>query len=284
MAWICALRRRIRSVWLVSAGISYLKSAIIFRGMDIHRCIYDRNGSEIYDISDGRVVKIIHDLSSFELTVVRFLVDMNPRLRSCVDILTVASDRYEMRRYDGHIEVGAYGRRHWRSIGRQCLAFLEDFHHVTGMAHMDIKKANILVDRQSDTFHVGDFGNAEYPWREPRLLREFDAKTKWYYLAMGGELDQPLYSWRMDLVALGHVLASLQFNYVGRYETECWSKREGRGTLTDDATLELRSAEIKEALALEPYFSRLTIVPWSAAAPPPRAFYQELAALLGHNT
>jgi len=248
--------------------------------MEHYRCIYDRNGSVIYDISDGRVVKVIHDLSSFELTVVRLLQDMNPPLRSCVDILATATDRYEMRRYDGHVEVGVYGRRHWRPIGQQCLAFLEDFHHVTGMAHMDIKKANILVDRKMDTFHVGDFGNAEYPWKEPRLLREYDANTKWYYLAMGGELEQPPYSWRMDLVALGHVLASLQFNYVGRYETACWEKREGRGSLTDEAVLELRSTEIKEAIALEPYFARLVSVPWTAAAPPPRSFYQELAGLL----
>lgn len=247
--------------------------------MEHHRCIYNKNGSEIYDLSDGRVVKIIHDPDTVELFVVRLLRDLNPRPRSCVDILAVATDRYEMRRYDGHVEVGVYGRRHWRSIGHRCLAFLEDFHHVTGMAHMDIKKANILVDRQKGTFHVGDFGNAEYPWRDQRLLRDFDVSTKWYYLAMGGELDQPLYSWRMDLVALGHVLVSLQYNYVGRYETECWEKREGRGSLTDEAVLELRSTEIKEALALEPYFSRLTTVPWTAAAPPPRSFYQELADL-----
>jgi hypothetical protein len=243
-----------------------------------HRCIYNKNGSEIYDLSDGRVVKIIHDLDSFELAVVRLLRGMNPPLRSCVEILPEPKecDRYAMRHYDGHIEVEAYTRFYWRSIGRQCLAFLEDFHHVTGMAHMDIKKANILINRQTNTFHVADFGNAEYPWKEPRLLREYDANTKWYYLAMGGELDQPVYSWRMDLVALGYMLASLQPNYVGRFESECWEKREGRGILTDEATLALRA---KDVAALEPYFARLTIVPWTAAAPPPCSFYQELAEL-----
>ena len=240
--------------------------------------IYDKNGSKIYDMSGGWVKKILDEQMSEELKVAVRVFDAKPR--SSVLIREVGYDWYLMQRYDGTIQPGPFARSHWRQIAVQVLAFLEDFHHIVGLAHLDIKKGNLFVDRINKSFHVGDFGNAERPTATARLLDTFDANTKWYYVAMGCELTEPHLSWRTDLVALGYMLASLQPNEdVWRFESECWEKRIGGGVLTDEATLELRRKEIGRIYALEPYFARLVIVPWTAVEPPPRSFYQELAGL-----
>ena len=244
-------------------------------------CIYDKNGAKIYDVSGGSVIKVIADPDNHELRIIRRVMRAN--IRSCVEFPAenrTGLDWYAMRRYDGHLEADEFGRSQWRSIGVQVLAFLEDLHHELGMAHMDIKKTNILVNRLSGTVHVCDFANAESPAVVTRNLRTFDPNTKWYYVGFGCELDQPMVSWRTDLVALGYLLASLQPNWTWRFEAECWEKREGRGILSEEATLELRRQEMMCYRVLEPYFTRLTLLPWTAAAEPPaRSFYQELAAL-----
>ena len=185
-----------------------------------------------------------------------------------------------MRRYDGHLNCGPFARSKWRQIAVQILAFLEDFHHDVGLAHLDIKKGNVFVDLSNETFHVGDFGNAERPTATARPLSSFEANTKWYYVAMGCELTEPHVSWRTDFVALGYLLASLQPNEdVWQFEAECWKKRVMDGVLSDEALLELRRKEIRRIRALEPYFARLVTVPWNAVEPPPRSFYHELAEL-----
>lgn len=213
-----------------------------------------------------------------ELKIAVRVFDANPR--NSVFIQEVGYDWYLMRRYDENIQPGAYARSQWRKIAVQLLAFLEDFHHDVGLAHLDIKKGNVFVDRKNGTFHVGDFGNAERPTAAARPLGSFEANTKWYYVAMGCELTEPHISWRTDLVALGYLLASLQPNEdAWRFEPECWAKRVTDNGLTDEATLELRRKEIGRVYALEPYFARLVIVPWAAVEPPPRSFYQELAGL-----
>jgi len=243
-------------------------------------CIYNKNGAKIYDISGGYVVKVISDPENHELRIVRRV--MRESIRSCVEFPEEnrsGINWYAMRRYDGHLEADEFGRSQWRSIGVQILAFLEDFHHGLGMVHMDIKKTNILVDRQQGTVHVCDFANAESPAVVTRHLRTFDPNTKWYYIGFGCEFDQPMVSWRTDLVALGYLLASLQPNWTWRFEAECWEKREGRGILGEEATVELRRQEMRRYPDLEPYFARLTLLPWTAVDPPARSFYQELAAL-----
>jgi len=243
--------------------------------------IYDRNGSKIYDISDGWVKKILDEQMAEELKVAVRVFDAKPR--SSVLIREIGYDWYVMRRYDGTIQPGPFARSTWRQLAVQVLAFLEDFHHNVGLAHLDIKKGNLFIDRTNKSFHVGDFGNAERPTAAARPLSSFDANTKWYYVAMGCELTEPHISWRTDFVALGYMLASLQPNEdVWQFESECWKKRVMDGVLSDEATLELRQKEISRIYALEPYFARLVIVPWNAVEPPPRSFYQELAGLFTH--
>ena len=240
--------------------------------------IYDKNGSKIYDISGRWVKKILEELMAEELKIAIRVFDANPR--SSVYIQEVGYDWYLMQRYDGNIQPGPFARSTWRQLAVQVLAFLEDFHHDVGLAHLDIKKGNVFIDRSKGTFHVGDFGNAERPTAAARPLSSFEANTKWYYVAMGCELTEPHISWRTDLVALGYLLASLQPNEdEWRFESECWAKRVTDDGLTDEATLELRRKEISGVIMLQPYFARLVIVPWASLEPPPRAFYQELAGL-----
>jgi serine/threonine protein kinase len=240
--------------------------------------IYDRNGSKIYDISGGWVKKVLDKQMAEELKIAVRVFDAKPR--SSVLIREIGYDWYVMRRYDGTIQPGPFARSTWRQLAVQMLAFLEDFHHNVGLAHLDIKKGNVLVDLSNRTFHVGDFGNAERPTEAARSLSSFDDNTKWYYVAMGCELTEPHVSWRADFVALGYMLASLQLNEdIWQFEAECWKKRVMDGVLSDEALMELRRKEISRIYALEPYFARLVIVPWTAVEPPSRSFYQELAKL-----
>jgi len=243
--------------------------------------IYNKNDAVIYDVSGGYVMKVIQDPKSFEMVVVRRVREARPR--SCVALPEeengVGPNWYIMRHYDGTIDVDPFCQSQWRNIGIQVLQFLQDFHHRVGMAHMDIKRGNILVDRSAGTFHVCDFGNASAPSADKRVLGGFCDNSKWYYLAMGGELDQPMVSWRMDLVALGYVLATLQPSWSWRFENECWEKRAGRGILSIESVLEVRRVSIMLCTELRPYFTRLTLLPWTSVEPPAPEFYEELAAL-----
>ena len=245
--------------------------------------IYNKNHATIYDISGGWVMKMLHDPKTEELRILKQVFNAKPR--SCVFLPSEdcwGDNWYVMRRYDGQVTTDSYCRSRWRDIGVQVLQFLEDFHHDVGMAHLDIKKGNILVDKTAGTFHVCDFANADTPVAdtEKKPLGWFVNNTKWYYAAMGGDLDQPFVSWRMDLVALGYLLASLLVDNPWRFEAECWDKREWLGVLSDAETITLRGKEISRVIELEAYFARLVIVAWTALEPPPRSFYQELAGLL----
>ena len=246
-------------------------------------CIYDLNGSAIYDVSGEYVIKYVKSPDNDEVRVVQRVRDMKPR--SCVLFREDKGglDWYAMQRYDGHVIADLFCRTHWRTLIKQVLEFLEDLHHLVGIAHMDIKKGNILVDRVNCLFHVCDFGNTEPPKKGRRPLRTYEASTKWYYVAMGADLDQPLVSWRADLVALGYAVSGLlpsgPYLHEWQFECECWLKREGRGLLREETLLGLRQAEISQCTELTAYFAHVETLAWDALEPPPRSFYQELAEL-----
>jgi hypothetical protein len=103
---------------------------------------------------------------------------------------------------------------------------------------------------------------------------------------MGAEPDQPARGWRGDLAALGYLLADLTWPgaEVGRtFHEQCMARRSvGGDAEVMREIVVLRDAEMERAcgVTLRTYFETLTTgLSWDAARPPPRAFYQALAAL-----
>lgn len=190
-----------------------------------------------------------------------------------------------MRRYSGSaVTERKYCRTHWKTLALCVLRFLEDLHRTVRHVHGDLKAANILVDTERRMFVVADYGHMDVPG--DKLTRRYDDDHCWYYLAMGAEPDQPARGWRGDLVALGYLLADLTWPEaeVGRtFHEQCTARRSlGGDEVVMREIVALRDAEMARGccVTLRTYFETLaTGVAWDAARPPPRAFYQALAAL-----
>lgn len=194
-----------------------------------------------------------------------------------------------LRRYDGPVTLtpGArtgpeFWQPHWKRLAVQVLSFLEDYHTVCQRVHMDIRPPNVLVNRGACQFVVSDFGLAGRPSDKP--LREYPDDFLFYYLEMGGEPDEPIASWRMDLVSLGYMLVRLTWNpemsdtFIERVR-QC--RRSGQGSETVSGLVALRLTEMSWGVGplLRTYFDLLQTIGWTDKMPPPRAFYQGLAAL-----
>jgi hypothetical protein len=193
---------------------------------------------------------------------------------------------YAMRRYAGHIHYDDETRSKWRRVAQDVLAFLTQLHRACHLIHMDIKITNILANRTHTAFVVSDYELCDTPNR--RLTRDYGPDYRYYYLAMGAELDQPLVSWRMDLTALGYLLAELTWNTVENRRTTFHKAifgirdRAAAGERIDPSgDAELVALREREMAAAHPSvlgYLRLIAerVPWDMEAPPSESLYREL--------
>lgn len=193
---------------------------------------------------------------------------------------------FAMRRYAGPIAYDDMSRHNWRRIAQDVLRFLSYLHRSCHLIHMDIKVTNILAHRSRTEFVVSDYELCDTPKR--RLTHTYKPDYRYYYLAMGAELDQPLVSWRMDLTALGYILAELTWNTVDNKRTTFQQRMYdirnavSAGAHDDpsgDADLvALREAEMAAAHPSVLAYLRLIKerLPWDMECPPPESLYREL--------
>lgn len=186
---------------------------------------------------------------------------------------------YALRMYDGHVEISD----DWRKLGRACLAFLRGLHHDHRLVHMDLKLENVLIDRARDKYVVADY-ELMTP-TDTKQLQEHDTDRIWYYLMMGGELDAPLHSYRLDLAALGHVMARMSWPTDIRptFRSVCMKHRESGNVDPADLTdaVALRDREMLGAHpVVQKYMELVSHVQWSGTAPPSMTVYDALDALL----
>ena len=196
---------------------------------------------------------------------------------------------YAMRRYSTTAQ-SAQGRRDWRTMAIAVLNFLEDLHRGPQLLHMDIKPENILLDEPTEEWVVADYDLFDTLWLKTPA-REFDDDYFWYYMAIGGaEPDEPLLTWRTDLLMLGYALAELTWDVdrFGKWEfyPECNARRTGRkGILGHMSAEELARVRTTELLFAEPtvrkYLDAVAeLVPWDQVEPPAASVYEHLRGLL----
>ena len=192
---------------------------------------------------------------------------------------------YAMARYDGHVKWNTFCRANWRAIGESVLFFLEDLHIDHRAVHMDIKAENILVDYSKHRFVVADF-ELMTPPDNIRLRAVTDDHYKWYYLGYGAELDQPIKTWRTDLVMLGYLLARLTWNHEYNWTAQerCWQKERKPVTEADiRELLILRDRQLQYGAAstvIEYLFKVSKMISWRLESPPPRECYAVLRDIL----
>lgn len=196
---------------------------------------------------------------------------------------------YAMRRYAGSAaSLRDYCRANWQALGLAVLTFLEDLHTTVGRIHGDIKPSNILVNPARREFAVSDYESLRTP--DGRTAREYCTDSCWYYLAWGAEPDRPVRSWRMDLTALGFLLADLTWpeDTNRTFYADCLAYRCGGLDPADEAAVmeevvDRRGAEMARACnaTLLTYFETLeTSGPaWGTVRAPPRSLYRQLAVL-----
>jgi len=254
--------------------------------------LFEKNGTHILATSDNRwVLKVIRDSqrSTDELSVLLGMLRNKPR--HCITVPTEAyslygrtptSGWYALKRYNGHVNIDRYCKERWRTLATNVLKFLQDFHHNQGLVHMDIKKGNILIDDAKGEFIVADYEHAEKPSTILTMSHEDD--YKWYYMGLGAEMNEPLASWRFDLVALGYILASLTVDLAQwTFEEKCWNKRGDKQSNKQEEQ-EIVALRTKELALADPaiieYMRTIgNSVSWIAKEPPPREFYVSLERL-----
>lgn len=254
---------------------------------------YTRNGVTIYTTEDPAWLVKVHedvDRASEELQVllevqskkIPHRLEMHPEHERSFGT-GPGFTWYAMKRYGGTLHVDSYARSYWRTVAVNVLTFLQYFHTRCRKVHMDIKCPNILCDPERMRFIVSDY-DLSGPVRPDKPARAYSKDALWYYVAMGADPDQPLYSWRMDLTALGYMLASITWNHEENndwtFYREALRRREDKGTLTgvSDADLvAMRESEMERVnLTVRSYLNLVGTLSWTAADPPPRDFYDQL--------
>lgn len=235
------------------------------------------------------VVKVCEESLTQELMTILNIFNKTHTLRNAIELpattyklfgVTPKSTWYAMRRYDGPIERNDICRSRWRKIGLHVLQFLQDLHTNFRKVHMDIKMKNILMDKTSSCFVVADYQLVDDI--RPAATNSFSDDYKWYYLAMGAEPHEPLFSWRMDLTALGFMLLHLTSeNEDSAFSKECSKRRkDGNYVVSLSYILEMRSSELLAAPeTLKEYFKAVQNLSWSSPDPPSVSFYNGLQSL-----
>jgi len=255
----------------------------------VESVIYERKGTSILATTDKDwVIKAVFNQSRWSAELANILKIMGEPPRNCVALSPEPHAMFgalesggwvAFRRYTDEVSANDFCKTNWRTLAIHVLRFLQDFHHTQRLAHMDIKRANILYNADPCEFVVTDFDLAEST--HPAVVQNYSDDTLWYYMAMGAEPDQPLVSWRMDLVSLGYLLGGLVADPKHwSFEQICWNKRTGHSTLSQEEILGIRARQLAwiDPVILE-YLKRVATVSWSAEEPPPRSFYEELEAL-----
>ena len=252
----------------------------------LYGTLYKKNGTEIIQ-TDYRewVIKRMTDSERMcrEIKILLKILDNAPRHSITVPPSICRfydyNGWYVMKRYTDEVHRNSFCKDHWKIIGIHVLQFLQDLHHNHRKVHMDIKKANILYDKNTCEFVVTDY---ELVRRiDSTYTRDLDGDHMWYYMAMGAELKEPVFSWRTDLVALGYALGSLMGNSWS-FEQQCYDHRTfDGGRMNMSAILELRAEEVAAITQPEinAYLALVDTIPWDSDEPPPKAFYEELEAL-----
>ena len=260
--------------------------------------LYEKDGTFIYATTNVSYVLKFMTHKVQHLDEMRLLLTMyHNRPRYSIELpkelyglygQTSEGGWYAMKRYTGCVDRSSiYCRARWRFIAQHCLQFLQDFHTTYNLVHMDIKRANILVDTYKKEFVVGDYELAESLTSSayPVLLRDNTDDYKWYFFMHGAELDQPIVAWRFDLAALGYVLASLTApEEAWTFETDCELKRSSGSEISEADLVAKRAAALATAdPAVLAYFERIKEVAWDSKEPPSRALYEDLEALFISN-
>lgn len=255
----------------------------------LYNTLYTKHGTEIIEtdysewvvkrMEDGhRMRKEIKLLLSILSNAPRHAIAVPPPACRFYDY-SRAGGWYVMKRYTDEVHRNSFCKENWKTLATHVLQFLQDLHH-SGKVHMDIKRPNILYDEAACEFVVADYELVQEISSTHTL--DLDDDHLWYYLSMGAELTEAVYSWRMDLVALGYILASLSVEpSEWTFEQECYDHRTGSGSMDLPELLDLRAAEVEaitEPLIIT-YFELIATIEWGSPAPPPPVFYEELEAL-----
>lgn len=256
----------------------------------LYHCIHS-DSTSVSIVSTTDTDWVLKLTTAEEVVAVLLLFEARPR--NCVRFpptlgALCGEQWYAMQRYSGSAaSCREFCRANWQALAIAVLAFLEDLHHGVGRIHGDIKPSNILVNTGRREFAVSDFETMRAP--DERLTVDYNVDSRWYYLAWGAEPEYPAQSWRMDLTALGYLLADLTWPAENKrtFYEDCLAYRRGDLDPADepDVMAEVvmrRSMEMSRACpkTLCAYFETVESgVGWTAVRPPPRSLYRALAGL-----
>ena len=256
-------------------------------------CIYDMADKKIYEATsdtlnstDKWVVKVKPNVKTTELyTLLSLNLESQPpnmiKLPPCPYHTFGMTPEYvwfAMRQYDGHVTKDNAGS--WKEIAKACISFMEILHCEHHRVYMDFKLDNILVN--GSEFIVSDYENITQV--ETNKLTSASRSTKWYYMARGGEPDEWLYSWKMDLMSLAYMLITLTSDEKDvKICDQLIRQRFGKRSINSSMKkIALKRNKIMYEAAnpvLKQYLDIIKDLPWDDWDPPSYKLYSSLSAL-----
>lgn len=186
---------------------------------------------------------------------------------------------YVMRHYSAHV---SRTESSLSEVARACLTFLKELHRGLGLVYLDWRFDNLYRD-SGGQIRIGDFEFCASPLASTERLRDEEPDCAWYFIQRGGEADQPLMSYRMDLESLGFLLASMEHARYPDWWLDCDTYRRHEEELDAelvDTICGQRDAYrlTVEHTGLRLFFQRIQECPWDSEAMPAE-WYDELIGL-----
>lgn len=166
----------------------------------------------------------------------------------------------------------------------ECICnFLKDLHQKKKLIHGDLKLKNILYKASDNTFKVCDYESCDTPDLEVNC--NMNGSIGYYYYHIGAIPNEPIFSYKMDLLAFGVILWSVYCNLslidnkvfkwqryaIEYYEKKC--KYDNYAKLEELKRLEFMPKMIQE------YFEIISKIDHKLLNPPSDDIYNDILNL-----
>ena len=156
------------------------------------------------------------------------------------------------------------------------MKFLKYLHLTHHVIHGDLKLGNVLY--KSGAYYVCDYDLIREP--ENSTICDESDYDNYYYWSYGAQYGKPVYSYRFDFEAVGHMLlVAANGHATPPFQRRAHQCYEAKSSTNHFPELEALRGQWKVPSRIEAYFELIKRIEWTSLEPPAAAIYDEIAAM-----